>query len=72
MKIYEGVEVYFHEFLTSALDGNDQLHAPDSLPPGKKAQSTHWIGGLMGSRAGLDKVAKRKIRDPTGNQTPVV
>jgi hypothetical protein len=31
-----------------------QLHAPAALPPG-----THWIGGWVDPRAGLDDVEKR-------------
>jgi hypothetical protein len=33
-----------------------QFHAPADLPPG-----THWIGGWVGPRAGLDDVKKRKF-----------
>lgn len=37
-------------FLTSALDGNEwTAHALGKSPP-----HTHWIGGWMGPRAGLD------------------
>jgi len=32
-----------------------QLHAPGKEPPG-----THWIGGWVGPRAGLDAAVKRK------------
>ena len=40
--------------LTSALDGvGGQHHAPFSLPPGKIAV-THFIGGWMDARTGLD------------------
>jgi len=36
MKMYRGVEVQLHMFMTSALDGlSGQLHAPASLPPEK-------------------------------------
>jgi hypothetical protein len=35
MKAYRGVDVYIHLFLTSALVGGGQLHAPAALPPGK-------------------------------------
>jgi hypothetical protein len=31
------------------------------LYPGKRAPDTHWIGGCVGSRDGLDAVEKRKI-----------
>jgi hypothetical protein len=33
-----------------------QLHAPTALP-----RNTHWIGGWLGPRVGLDAVDKRKI-----------
>jgi hypothetical protein len=29
--------------------------------PGKRAPGTHWIGGWVGLRAGLDAGARRKI-----------
>jgi hypothetical protein len=50
---------------------NGQLHAPASLPWGI-APGTHWIGGGVGSIAGLDEVAKRKLLASAGKQTPVV
>jgi hypothetical protein len=31
------------------------------LYPGERALSTHWIGGRVGPRAGLDALEKRKI-----------
>jgi hypothetical protein len=33
-----------------------QFHATAALPPG-----THWIGGWVDPRAGLDEVKKRKL-----------
>jgi hypothetical protein len=42
-----------------------QLHAPADLPPGK---STHWIGGWVDHRAGLDDV--EKVSDPTETRLP--
>jgi hypothetical protein len=36
-----------------------QLHAPVGLPPGR-GPDTHWVGGSVGLRSGLDEVAKRK------------
>jgi hypothetical protein len=32
-----------------------------ALPPGQRARGTHWIGGLVGPRIGLDDVEKRKF-----------
>jgi hypothetical protein len=68
MKAYGGMDVQIHIFLTSALDGGEwsatRLYR---FTPGKRAPGTHWIGGWVGSRAGLDDV--EKIIDPTGTRT---
>jgi hypothetical protein len=34
---------------------------PGSFNPRERAPGTHWIGGWVGPRAGLDTVVKRKI-----------
>jgi hypothetical protein len=51
MKTYWGVEVYIHAFLTSALDGSGQLHAPEDLPARKEPWPTHppiqWVPGAL-------------------------
>jgi hypothetical protein len=40
---------------------SDQLHAPAALPSRKDpSPRTHWVGGLVGPRSGLDGVEKRK------------
>jgi hypothetical protein len=39
---------------------SDQLHAPAALPFGARAPGTHWIGGWVGPRAGLDTVENKK------------
>jgi hypothetical protein len=36
MKTYGQVEVQLHAFLTSIVDGGEQLHAKTALPPGKE------------------------------------
>jgi hypothetical protein len=36
--------------------------------PGETAPRTHWIGGSLDPRAGLDEV--EKIIDPTGTRIP--
>jgi hypothetical protein len=38
------------------MEVSGQIQAPTALPPG-----THWIGGWVGPRVGLDAVEKRKI-----------
>jgi hypothetical protein len=38
-----------------------QLHAPAALLPEKEPPVTHWIGGSVDPRAGLDDVEKRKF-----------
>jgi hypothetical protein len=43
-------------------------HRP--LYPQGKSPGTHWIGGWMGPRAGLDTVAKRKIPCPRPDSHP--
>jgi hypothetical protein len=65
MQAYWGVEVQFHAFLTSALDGGEWSASRlgrftlREIVPG-----THWIGGWVGLRVGLDAVVKRKIPSP--------
>jgi hypothetical protein len=45
------------------------LRAPAALPPGKTAPGTHWMGGWLGPRDGLDNV-KKKYLPYVGNRTP--
>jgi hypothetical protein len=61
MKTYWGVEVKRHEFLTSALKGDEwsALH-PGRLIAWEIAPGTHEIRGWMGPRAGLDAMDERK------------
>ena len=39
-----------------------QRHAPTALPPGKRP-GTHFTGGWVGPRAGLDGCGKSRHRD---------
>jgi hypothetical protein len=41
-----------HTFLTSALDGSEW----SASHPSRKEPGTHWIGGWVGPRVGLDDV----------------
>jgi hypothetical protein len=36
-------------------------YAPATLPPRERAPGTHWIGGWVGPRVGLDTMVERKI-----------
>jgi hypothetical protein len=57
MKAYAGVDVSIHIFLTSApVGGKWSASRPCRFTPG-----THWIGGWVGPRAGLDDLEKRKF-----------
>jgi hypothetical protein len=63
MKAYGGVDVYIHIFLTSALVGVVSFMTLLLYPWGN-SPLTHWIGGWVGPRAGLDDM--EKILEPTG------
>jgi hypothetical protein len=43
------------------MEMSGQLHAPAALTPGKSPPDTHWIGGWVGPRNGLEDVKKRKF-----------
>jgi hypothetical protein len=62
MKVYGGVDIYFHVILTSALVGGEWLASrPGRFTAGERTPGTHWIGGWVDPRAGLDEVEKRKF-----------
>jgi hypothetical protein len=62
--------------LTSALDGNEwSASRPCRFIPREKAPGTHWIGGWLSPRVGLNAVVKRKIPSPrweSNPRTPIV
>jgi hypothetical protein len=69
MKAYGGVDVKSHIFLTSALAGGEwSTSRPDRFNIGERDPGTHWIGGWVDPKAGLDDVVK--ILDPTGTGNP--
>jgi hypothetical protein len=76
MKAYWEVEVQLHAFLTSALDGAEwSASRPGRFTLRELGPGTHWIGGWVGPRAGLDVVVKRKIpslRRESKPRTPVL
>jgi len=63
---YEGAEVQLHAFLTSVLDGGE---GPASRPS-PITSGTHSLGGWVGSRAGLNTVAKGKNPCPCRESDP--
>jgi len=55
-------------FLPLALEGSEwSASCPHYFTPGERAPGTHWIGGWVGPRAGLDT---EKFPAPARNQTP--
>jgi hypothetical protein len=69
MKAYGGVDVQTHVFLTSALVGGEwSASRPGRFTPGERAPGTHWIGGWLDPRAGLDDLEKRKFLTLPGLQ----
>jgi len=47
--------------LTSAIEGGEWLALrPGRFTPWERAPRTHWIGGWVGPRAGLEAVAMRE------------
>jgi hypothetical protein len=60
---HEGVWVsigMYSPFLTPSLHRVDwSASRPVRFTPGERAPGAHWIGDLVGSRAGLDEVGRR-------------
>jgi hypothetical protein len=68
-----GEEVYSsYSFTTSALDGGEwSASRPGrALTPGEKTTGTHWTGGWVGPRAGLDTEDRGKILCPCRGSNP--
>jgi hypothetical protein len=62
MKAYGGEDVWIHIFLTSTLAGGEwSASRPGRFTPGERAPGTHWIGGWVDPRAGLEDVEERKF-----------
>jgi hypothetical protein len=53
------VDVQTHVFLTSALVGAEwSASRHGRFAPGERAPDTHWIGGCVDPRAGLNDMEK--------------
>jgi hypothetical protein len=62
MKEYVGVDVEIHVFLTLALVGGEwSASRRGPFTPEERVPGTHWIGGWVGPRAGLDDMERRKL-----------
>jgi hypothetical protein len=62
MKTYGRVDAWIHIFLTSALVlGEWSASRTGSFTHGERGPGTHWIGGWVGPRVGLDDVEKRNL-----------
>jgi hypothetical protein len=71
MKTYGGVDVEIHIFLTSALVGGEcSASRLCRFIPAEGAPSTHWMGGWMDPRAGLNDVENRKFLTLPGLELP--
>jgi hypothetical protein len=58
-------------FLTSKIYGGNWLASrPCRFIPRERAPYSHWIGGPVGPRAGLEALKWIKVFAPDGNQTP--
>jgi hypothetical protein len=59
MKAYGGANVQIHVLLTSIPVGGEWLAScPGRFTPGERAPGTHWMGGWVGPKTGLDAVEK--------------
>jgi hypothetical protein len=52
------------------MEVSGQLHAPGSFTPGKRTFGTHWIGGWVDLRVGLDAVPRRIYSSPCQESKP--
>jgi hypothetical protein len=56
METYGGAELYAqHSLRRQYMKESGQLHATATLP-WRRSPVTHWMGGLVGPRAGLETV----------------
>jgi hypothetical protein len=60
------VDVQIHIFLTSALVGGEwSASRPGRFTPGKTAPGSHWTGGCVDPKTGLDDMEKKKFLTPS-------
>jgi hypothetical protein len=62
MRVYRGVDVYIHTYMTSALVGGEwSASRPGHFIPGERAPGSHWIGGCVDPRVSMEDKEKRKF-----------
>jgi hypothetical protein len=67
MKIYGGVDVYIHVFLSSTLVRSVwSASRPCRFTPGERSPRSHWIGGWVDPTAVLDDMKKGTFFTLTG------
>jgi hypothetical protein len=75
MKVYGGVDVYIHIFLTLALVASEwSASCTCRFTFGERAPGNHWIGGWVGPRADLDERRRENswpYRDLSSNSSVV-
>jgi len=65
------MEVQFHTFLNSALDGGEfSASCTGHFIPRETAPVTHWVVSWVGPRAGVDAVEKEKRSLPLSTFEP--
>jgi hypothetical protein len=62
MKTYGGVGVCIQVFSTATLVGGEwSASRPGCFTPGERGPGTHWLGGWVDPRTGLNEMEKRKF-----------
>jgi hypothetical protein len=72
MKALGGYACIEPRFLDLDTSWCGQLQAQATLPPGERAPGTHWTGGWVGPRTGLDELEKIVNHTGTRNSNPFV
>jgi hypothetical protein len=73
MKAYGGVNVYIHNFLTSALaEAEWSALCPDRFTPRERVAGTYFMWDWVDPRTGLDDLEKRKSSQDSNSNPSVV